>query len=676
MFKGNFGLLLNSFFNSLKPSKMGLLVLNIIFSSVLASAETLSTKPHISAELVTEKASVKAGQDLEVGIKFVLESGWHIYWENPGDSGEAPRIIWGLPFDITARPIGWPAPEKIIVGPLADYGYSGQVLLISKFKIPEFLSEKPFEIKAKVKWLVCSQVCIPGSTDLDLFLPVINSEPLFTSNHDLFEKTRASHPLPLPENIKINVGSLHKSFRIEIQGLQDLNQAYFFPLHPLQVDNFADQKISGSTLTVKKSEQLNEDPQILEGVLKIGTQSYLIKSAVAVTEESTPLWLEILFAFLGGLILNLMPCVFPVLSMKVFGFLKNLNEEREKIKAHARAYMFGVIISFWTLVAVLLALKAGGQHLGWGFQLQSPPFVASLAIILFLFGLNLVGVFQIGESLMGIGHSLTKKEGFGGDFFTGVLATVVATPCTAPFMGSAIGFALSQNALITFLIFTSLALGLSAPYVFLAYNPRVGKILPKPGPWMETLKQITAFLIFATVIWLVSVLSVQAPPPYLVMVMGSLFLVGITAWLLHRWPYSKKTRILALLLVLLALFIVISKNENPKNALVWEEFSPEKISSYKAEGKTSFVDFTAAWCISCKVNELVVFSSPRVKEELKKHKIVLLKADWTSQDPKITQALAELGRSGVPTYAIFQPGKNPVLLPEVITPGIVINALP
>jgi thiol:disulfide interchange protein DsbD len=242
-------------------------------------------------------------------------------------------------------------------------------------------------------------------------------------------------------------------------------------------------------------------------------------------------------------------------------------------------------------------------------------------------------------------------------------------------MGSAIGFALSQNALITFIIFTSLALGLSAPYVFLAYNPTMGRILPRPGPWMDTLKQISAFLIFATVVWLISVVAIQAPTAFLVVLLGSLFLMALAAWLLHRWPQNRRAKIMAAVIILTSIVLIIVKRDDPKSALAWEDFSPSKIESYKSEGRAVFVDFTAAWCISCKVNELIVFNSSDVKEKLKTHNMALLKADWTSQDPIITQALSDLGRSGVPTYAIFQAEKDPILLPEVITPGIVINAL-
>jgi thiol:disulfide interchange protein len=658
-----------------KMKRKLLLLLALFALSSSAFAETKSIKKHITVELISEKASVKSGEDLDVGIKFNLDPEWHVYWQNPGDSGEAPRIAWALPRDIKAGPINWPPPEKIIVGPLADYGYANEVLLISTLKIPEFVSEKPFEIKAKVKWLVCREVCIPGNADLELILPITNSEPIMTSYHELFESTRNSFPVSTPKEWKINTSSLRKTFKIRISGPENIKEAYFFPLQQLQIDNFSKQELSGNELVVKKNDQLSDDPKSMDGVLKINGKSYNIKSPVVVSVDSTPLWIMILFAFLGGLILNLMPCVFPVLSMKVFGFLKNIGEEKEKIRAHAKAYMLGILVSFWILVAVLLALKSGGQHLGWGFQLQSPPFVASLAAILFLFGLNLVGVFEVGGSIMGVGQSLTRKEGFVGDFFTGVLATVVSTPCTAPFMGSAVGFALSQNIFVTFVIFTFLALGLGAPYVILAYNPTMGRILPRPGPWMETLKQITAFLIFATVVWLISVVALQAPISYVVILMGSLFLMGLAAWILHRWSEEAKGRYIALFIILAALFFIIAKHEDPQNALVWEDFSPSKVEVFKSNRRAVFVDFTAAWCISCKVNELVVFNSTEVKEKLRSHNVALLKADWTSQDPVITQSLADLGRSGVPTYVIFQPEKDPILLPEVITPGIVINAL-
>jgi thiol:disulfide interchange protein DsbD len=397
-------------------------------------------------------------------------------------------------------------------------------------------------------------------------------------------------------------------------------------------------------------------------------------------------------AFLGGLLLNLMPCVFPVLFLKGLALVNSGNEERHKLRAHGLVYAAGILVSFWALVGVLLSLRAAGATLGWGFQFQSPVFLSLMAGLLFFLGLSLAGQFEIGLTLTSAGGSLAQKQGYTGSFFTGVLAVVVATPCTAPFMGAAIGYALSQSALVTFAVFTALALGLAAPYVALTLQPAWTRLLPKPGAWMEVLRQAVAVPIFITVIWLAWVLAAAYGAGVLSALLASFLLLAIAGWFLGRWPVRRWAVTVAALILLGVVVLAVfgqrlvgestGKTAQPGNAdqnLVangWQPWSPEAVSRYQAQGRPVFVDFTAAWCLSCQVNERVALNQPQVKQAFQSADVALLRADWTRHDEAITQALTALGRSGVPAYALYASGEtSPRLLPEVLTPGIVTDAL-
>jgi thiol:disulfide interchange protein len=386
----------------------------------------------------------------------------------------------------------------------------------------------------------------------------------------------------------------------------------------------------------------------------------------------------LLFAFLGGLLLNLMPCVFPVLSLKILSVVRMGNEEKTRARRLGWVYSLGILASFWLLVAVLLALRFGGQQIGWGFQLQSPRFIFVLACVLFVFGLNLLGLFEFSGRFAGTGSSLADREGYTGAFFTGVLATVVATPCTAPFMGSAVGYSLSQPIPIVFAIFTALAFGLALPYLLLSHTPGLARFLPRPGAWMETFKQLMAFLVFGTVIWLSWVLGLQASIFAMVVLLSTFLAIAFAVWM-ARANYPKTAIALAIISVATATFFVRTSQEEKSSAseLTWEKFTPEKVAEYRTQGKPIFIDFTAAWCVSCQVNELLVFRSTEVKAKLKKLGVVLIKADWTNQDPEITKTLASFGRNGVPFYIIYGKGKDApaVPLPEVINAGLVLKEL-
>ena len=391
-------------------------------------------------------------------------------------------------------------------------------------------------------------------------------------------------------------------------------------------------------------------------------------------------------AFLGGLLLNLMPCVFPVLFIKGLSLVQSSAEERHKLRLHGLVYTLGILASFWLVVGVLLALRGAGHNLGWGFQFQSPTFDALIAMLLFFLGLSLAGQFEIGLTLTSAGSGLAAKSGYTGSFFTGVLAVVVATPCTAPFMGAAIGYALSNSALVSFAVFTALALGLAAPYLLLAFNPAWTRLLPRPGAWMEILKQAVSIPIFATVIWLIWVFTQTAGTSALVDLLIAFLLLAVAGWILGRWPAKAFATIAAVLVLALAVALPVSAvrrtsaQATPSAGTTtpeWAPFSPELVAKYRAEGRPVFVDFTASWCLSCQVNERVVLNRDDVRNRLKTSGVALVRADWTRHDETIAQTLASLGRDGVPTYALYpaDPQAPPVLLPEVLTPDIVLNAL-
>ncbi len=399
-------------------------------------------------------------------------------------------------------------------------------------------------------------------------------------------------------------------------------------------------------------------------------------------------------AFLGGLILNLMPCVFPVLFIKGLSLVQSGNEERHKLRTHGFVYAAGVLVSFWVLVGVLLGLRSAGAHLGWGFQFQSPVFLSLMAALLFFLGLSLAGQFEIGLTLTSAGGSLATKQGYTGSFFTGVLAVIVATPCTAPFMGVAMGYALAQTAIVTFAVFTALALGLAAPYIALTLQPAWTRILPRPGAWMEVLKQAVSVPIFGTVIWMAWVLANAYGATVLAALLCCFLLLAIAGWFLGRWPAKMWATVVAgvVLIGAVGFDVLITRWDegrarpgfdadhtltmNLASGSLWEPWSADAVARYQSQGRPVFVDFTASWCLSCQVNERVALGKPEVLKAFTDANVVLMRADWTRYDDNITRALNSFGRSGVPTYALYVPGETqPRLLPEVLTPGIVTDAL-
>jgi thiol:disulfide interchange protein len=693
----------------------------LLFAGKLALAVSSSADvAHLHVQLVVPASALTSGQNAEAGLYFKLEPGWHVYWKNAGDSGEPPRMKWTLPDGISAGPIQFPIPRRLPLGPLMDFGYEDEVLFPFQLKVAASAKSGPAILHTKVDWLVCREVCIPGKAELEANRPVTDQASNATVEPDttLYARLGNRLPQPPPSAFKAGFQPTATGFRLTVLTGQKETQASFFPADQSVLDNPAPQKLtptaSGLTLDLKKDANLTTNPGQLRGVLELsngrayeiaapaGTPAAAVDTNSADTaaatsiasaanapstpqQKSTPGLVRIIgLAFLGGLILNLMPCVFPVLFLKGLALMQSGAEERQRLRTHGMVYTAGILVSFWVLVAVLLGLRSAGARLGWGFQFQSPIFLSLMAGLLFFLALSLAGQFEIGLSLTSAGGGLAAKQGYTGSFFTGVLAVIVATPCTAPFMGVAIGYALAQPSAVTFAVFTALALGLAAPYAALTLQPAWTRILPKPGAWMEVLRQAVSVPIFATVIWLAWVLANAYGAAVLAALLAGFLLIAIAGWFLGRWPAQRWSTIMAALI--LAGFVALS-TWAPKTLAIastpaasqehaWQPWSAETVARYQSQGRPVFVDFTASWCLSCQVNERVALTTPEVRKAFSDANVALLRADWTQHDEAIAQTLASLGRNGVPAYALYVPGEaSPRLLPEVLTPGIVTDAL-
>lgn len=689
---------------------LALLILALSFT-VTAAASDSATEPHSRVQLVFPQTNLAPGAKANAGLYFKLNPGWHVYWQNAGDAGEPPRIQWTLPDGVTASALEFPAPRRLPLGPLMDFGYENEVLFPFAIDVAKTAKPGPAVLRANVRWLICRDVCIPGKADLEEQVQigsVPSAASLNAGAQALWNRFERELPTPLPAGDAAVFQSTATGFRLAVHTGQRETAAEFFPADQNIIDNPAPQKVTptagGLILDLKKDPTLVSAPAQLKGVLELsGGRNYRIAAVPgsvpgAVSAASAPgpsgnsaagLAGIAGLAFLGGLLLNLMPCVFPVLSLKALALVRSGAEERHKMRAHGFLYAAGILVSFWILVAALLGLRAAGATLGWGFQFQSPVFLFLMAGVLFFLGLSLAGQFEIGLSLTGAGQSLAAKQGYAGSFFTGVLAVVVATPCTAPFMGTAIGYALAQTAAVTFAVFTALALGLAAPYVALSLQPAWTRLLPRPGAWMEIFRQAISVPIFATVIWLAWVLVTGYGAAPLVLLLASFLLLAVAGWFLGRWPARRGSTAAAVLLWLCVAGLAVfdqqlagasvprpAANASETAAGVWQPWSPTAVQSAVAAGRPVFVDFTASWCLSCQVNQHVALDKPQVLHAFAKHNVLLLKADWTREDPAITQALTALGRSGVPVYALYAPGQTaPTLLPQVLTPGIVVDVL-
>ncbi|WP_275943220.1 thioredoxin family protein [Granulicella sp. 5B5] len=658
---------------------------------------------HLTAELTglnpQGMPKVAVGGETKLGLVLTMEEHWHVYWINAGDSGEPPAIKWTLPEGLTAGPLQFPPPTRLPLGPLMDFGYEDQVAFPLTLTAAPGMKPGKQHLDAQVSWLVCSSVCLPGKAHLGIDVEVVPGPLAEAPLVGALGSAIKNLPQPLPSTMSVKAVGDAKQILVTLKTGTKEQDAELYPYDQDVIANAAMQGIEslpdGVAIRLDRAADSTALPKTLHALVKLSsTEAY--DFTVPVTEGVLPVQTvapkksdssqatdvtiatAVLLALLGGLLLNLMPCVFPVLFLKGLALVHSSGEEKERQRAHGLMYTLGIVLSFWAMVAVLLVLRAGGRQLGWGFQLQSPGFVAVLAALVFFLGLSLAGQFEFGLSLTSAGGGLAQKQGLTGSFFTGVLATVVATPCMGPLMGTAVGFALAQPAWQTFLVFTALAIGLALPYLVLTIQPQWTKLLPKPGAWMETLKQATSVMLFGTAIWLTWVygqLYGKDGVDRTVALLVCFLVLAIAGWALGKWPGQWKGAITAI--VLIALAIALPLRKPTVETLKWEPWSPESFAAARATGRPVFIDFTAAWCLSCQVNEKAVLQSTGVEKDLIKKHYVLLKADWTQYDPKITAALAEVGRSGVPTYVIYPPGKvsNPDVLPELLTKSIVMTAV-
>lgn len=654
---------------------------------------------HLTAEITALRPQIAIGGTVQAGLLLTIEEQWHVYWINAGDSGEAPHINWTLPKGITVGPMQFPAPQRLPLGPLMDFGYEDQVAFPFTISAAPGLKPGKVHLDARVTWLVCAAQCLPGKAHLGLDLNVVPGPLPDPPMVGALGQSIKSLPAPLPSDMSATAVGDAKSIAVTLHTGGPEEDVEFYPFDQGQIDNAADQQTEtlpdGIRTILRRSSDSTALPKTLHGLVELGgNENYELTVPVAAgvvapvqtatKRQNAPatsdisLVGELGLAFLGGLVLNLMPCVFPVLFLKGLALVHSSTEEKRRQRLHGLVYTLGILVSFWAVVGVLLLLRAGGRQVGWGFQMQSPGFVAVLASLVFFLGLSLAGQFEIGLSLTSAGGDLTQKQGFTGSFFTGVLATVVATPCMGPMLGAAVGFALSQPVALTFLIFTMLAIGLALPYLLLTMQPQWTSFLPKPGAWMEVLKQLTAVPLFATAIWLAWVYGQLYGADGLnrmALLLLSFLVLALAGWALGRWPARWGSLGAAVLLIVLALALPL--RQQTVHAETWQPWSPESFSAARASGDPVFIDFTAAWCLSCKVNEAAVLRSGEIEKKLAKGHFKLLKADWTQYDPRITAELASVNRSGVPTYVIYPAGKNANadVLPELLTKDIVSKAI-
>ena len=674
-------------------------------------------RPHIEAELIAEKLALRPGEPVTMALRLKMEKRWHTYWRNPGDSGLPTKITWTLPQGFTAGPIQWPAPRRINVGPLTNFGYEGEIFLLSDIQVPAGLAPgSAVPITARADWLVCEEICIPGDATFSVMLPVSDEaagvDPKWAK---AIERTREQLPRKL-DGWSLDAYLRGDDLVLRLSSAEAratrIHNLMLFPDQDGWIENASPQRmirtaggyevrVASAAAIRAKSGPLTglivAEPGLAKGVAAAEVEVE-VESASALADEileqpalspfaDVGLLAALGLALIGGIILNLMPCVFPVVTIKVLSFVEQARGKPAKLRAHGLAFAAGVMVSFWVVAGILLVLRAQGEALGWGYQLQSPPVVAALALLFFVLALNLSGLFQVGSSLQSLAGKLRLRNDYADSALSGLVATLVATPCTAPFMGAALGFALTRPALEAMLVFTALALGMAAPYLLLCFWPALIKRIPKAGRWMETLKQVLAFPLFLTVVWLAWVLGRQAGVDAVARLLAGLTLIAAALWVVGRWRAStengKRATMIAALVLAIAGCVFAWPGSNTMQAQAeqvsgpWKRWSPDALASARAEGRAVFVDFTAAWCVTCQVNKRLVLESDALHARFEQRNVVRLRADWTNQDAQITAALRDLGRIGVPVYAVYAAGSQgaPTLLPEILTQERVLRAI-
>jgi len=673
-----------------------------------AWAQGIDELPKVHARLVAEDLAVPPGGSITVALEEDIREGWHTYWVNPGDAGAPSEIKWTLPQGWSAGAIQWPTPKRLPVGPLMDYGYEGKLWLMQKLTVPaDAKVGDTVTLKAATYWLVCKDICVPEEAALTLPIKVGPAAPDPAVAKDF---AAARNLLPVASPWKLNF-ALSKNLDLYANApalaAAHPTEADFFPDKPGIIKGAEPQKMGftkdGLVLRLSPGDKASGMTGALTGVLVLKSSDGSIQ-ALTVDAPSGPvpdafgagsasgeaaggitLWIAILSAFLGGIILNAMPCVLPILAMKALALAGHGGGQHREAAREGFAYSAGAILSFLAFGLVIVLLRQGGATVGWGFQLQEPIAVAGFALLIFAVGLNLSGVFEVGS--ITVGDSLAQRSGPFGAFFTGVLAVAVAAPCTAPFMAAALGFALTQSVTSAMLIFLGLGIGFALPFLILGVWPKALSFIPKPGPWMLKLKQFLAFPMYGAAAWLVWVLAQETGANGVAIVLAAFVIFALATWLwtvtrdlsnTGRWAGT----VAALLVLLVSLYgISMLRGEGappPATSATAnaKPFTPERLASLRASGKPVFVDATAAWCITCLVNEKAVLSQPGIKTAFADRHVEYLIADWTNRNDTITKMLSENGRSGVPLYLYYAPGADkPVILPQILTESGVLDAM-
>ncbi len=659
-----------------------LLVLLLLTSKPLLAAET-ATGPHIRVSLISEEAAVTPGQTHWIGILLEPEHLWHTYWRNPGDSGEPTKVAFKIEKGIEIGNLQWPIPQQISVGHLVNYGYEGATLLMAPLSLESGFSKNQLTLEAELSWLVCKEDCIPGSASLSLTLPVSDS-PKKTAYAETFATTRER--LPDRETLYVSHVITAQHIKLRYNAPYDASWS-LLPLsadiidhNKPQVSNLIDGQLS-QTMVLSDYFEANKEPLLF--LLTDGKKGYyLISTPIMIGGEKIEqtnhsLLLLALMAFVGGLILNLMPCVLPILSIKALSIQQDTRRKVGKLGYFGYlGYPLGVLMSFNAFAVLILLLRQSGEMVGWGFHLQEPWVVALLAFLFLFIALQLMDIAPTGERLMGLGQSLTTGNGFASQFFTGVLAVLVASPCTAPFMAVALGVALISNALVSFTLFTSLAIGFALPMTLLFSQPKIHQLLPKPGAWMQTFRQFLVFPMLATVVWLLWVYQSQVGTTGQFMLLANLLIFALLLWLSARMSgFKSKVTVLLALLSLVPAMLQQTSSTGPDDQIQQTAFTESRLQQLRDDNQVVLVNITADWCITCKVNEQVAFRSDDLNALFEEQKVHYLVGDWTNKTKKILQFLNRYQRSGVPLYVIYAGNKYERVLPQLLTPQIVINAI-
>lgn len=656
-----------------------------VFASLLSHVAFASTSVELentTASLIVSHNTLQKGGAFSAAVILKPKAGWHTYWENPGDAGIPTTLEWSLPEGLSAGPVQWPMPTRLMEDTLAVYAYESEVLLPVIIQLPMTFDGASVPITVNASWLVCDKICVPESAELSTEIPIGSAGE---QSNDLGQFANAWASLPTKRSAAIAFSTSEQSFDLEIpEDVRGVGEIYFFPRQQNIIEYATPQTISGRTLSLPRKPG-SDVPDTISGYLRVGDKYYdltannngAVASAAPIVPAPSPYSFPglLLFALLGGLILNLMPCVLPVLSLKALAIAKKSGHDSHVVVKQALAYTLGVVMSFVVIAAILISLQMAGESIGWGFQMQSPPFVGFLTILLFLVGLNLAGMFEL-PVLFGTVLLDTRQHNLRGSFLTGVLATAVAAPCTAPFMATAVGATLTLPPAMSLCIFMAIGLGLALPFLLIAIFPRAVRYLPRPGAWMETFRQLMAFPMFASVIWLLWVLTQQAGATGLLVILVTMLAIAFIIWLKGRChDASIYCRGAIVLLLLAALFNGLSAlSMAPKNEF-GDAFSEATLSELRTNNVPVFVDATAAWCLTCQLNAKTAIRTEAVRAAFEETGTKLLIADWTNRNKEVTAFLKRFGYNGVPLYVYYPASGDPIVLPQILSESLVISTL-